>query len=203
MRLLILKFNEEKAIFRTYLKYLSGKTRGMRKLKLDELNRLSVTEFKDSDKIPVIVVLENIRSLSNVGAMFRTADAFKIEAIHLVGITARPPHREIQKTALGATESVDWIHFETIDQSIEATKSKGYKILSVEQTENSTSIEKLDQIDAVGVSIILGHEVDGVEQTTIEKSDYCIEIPQFGTKHSLNVGVCGGIVMYELWKKFG
>lgn len=175
----------------------------MRKLKLAELNRLSVKEFKDSDKIPVIVVLENIRSLSNVGAMFRTADAFKIEAIHLVGITARPPHREIQKTALGATESVDWTHFETIDQSIEVTKNKGYKVLSVEQTENSTSIENLDEIDAVGVSIILGHEVDGVEQTTIEKSDYCIEIPQFGTKHSLNVGVCGGIVMYELWKKFG
>ena len=175
----------------------------MRKLKLDELNRVSVKEFKASEKIPVIVILENIRSLSNVGAMFRTADAFKVEAIHLVGITATPPHREIQKTALGATESVDWTHFETIEESINVLKSKGYKVLSVEQTENSTSIENLDEIDATGVGIILGHEVDGVEQSTIEKSDYCIEIPQFGTKHSLNVGVCGGIVMYELWKKFG
>jgi len=175
----------------------------MRKLKLDELNRVSVKEFKASEKIPVVVILENIRSLSNVGAMFRTADAFKVEAIHLVGITATPPHREIQKTALGATESVDWTHFETIEESINVLKSKGYKVLSVEQTENSTSIENLDEIDATGVGIILGHEVDGVEQSTIEKSDYCIEIPQFGTKHSLNVGVCGGIVMYELWKKFG
>jgi 23S rRNA (guanosine2251-2'-O)-methyltransferase len=175
----------------------------MRKLKLDELNRLSVSEFKASKKIPVIVILENIRSLSNVGAMFRTADAFKIEAIHLVGITARPPHREIQKTALGATESVDWTHFDTINESIQELKNKGYKVLSVEQTENSTSIENLNEIDASGVGIILGHEVDGVEQSTIEKSDHCIEIPQFGTKHSLNVGVCGGIVMYELWKRFG
>lgn len=175
----------------------------MRKLKLDELNRLSVEQFKAAEKIPVIVILENIRSLSNVGAMFRTADAFKIEAIHLVGITATPPHREIQKTALGATESVDWVHFETIDESIEMIKSKNYKLLSVEQTQNSTSIENIDEIDALGVGIVLGHEVDGVEQSTIEKSDLCIEIPQFGTKHSLNVGVCGGIVMYELWKKFG
>lgn len=175
----------------------------MRKLKLDELNRLSVEQFKAAEKIPVIVILENIRSLSNVGAMFRTADAFKIEAIHLVGITATPPHREIQKTALGATESVDWVHFETIDESIEMIKSKNYKLLSVEQTQNSTAIENIDEIDALGVGIVLGHEVDGVEQSTIEKSDLCIEIPQFGTKHSLNVGVCGGIVMYELWKKFG
>ncbi len=109
----------------------------MRKLKLDELNRLSVEQFKATEKTPVIVILENIRSLSNVGAMFRTADAFKIEAIHLVGITATPPHREIQKTALGATESVDWVHFETIDESIEMIKSKNYKLVSVEQTQNS------------------------------------------------------------------
>lgn len=175
----------------------------MRKLKLDELNRLSVSEFKASDKIPVIVVLENIRSLSNVGAMFRTADAFKIEAIHLVGITAKPPHREIQKTALGATESVDWTHFSSIDESIEVIRGKNYKVVSVEQTENSTSIENIKDINAKGIGIILGHEVDGVAQDTIKKSDYCIEIPQFGTKHSLNVGVCGGIVMYELLRKYG
>jgi len=175
----------------------------MRKLKLDELNRLSVGEFKDSKKIPVIVILENIRSLSNVGAMFRTADAFKVEAIHLVGITARPPHREIQKTALGATESVDWTHYETIDESIQVIKNKGYQVWSIEQTEDSTSIDKIEHLEASGVGMVVGHEVDGVEQTTIEKSDHCIEIPQFGTKHSLNVGVCGGIVMYELLKKFG
>ena len=175
----------------------------MRKLKNDELNRKTIEEFKKADKLPLVIVLNNIRSLNNVGSVFRSSDAFLVEHIYLCGITPKPPHREIQKTALGATESVDWTHFETIDESIQELKNKGYKVLSVEQTENSTSIENLDDIDAFGVGIILGHEVDGVEQSTIEKSDHCIEIPQFGTKHSLNVGVCGGIVMYELWKKFG
>ena len=175
----------------------------MKKLKLSELNRLSISEFKSAKKIPVILILENIRSLSNIGAMFRTADAFKIEAIHLVGITATPPHREIQKTALGATESVAWAHFVSIDESIEHIRNKGYQIFSIEQTSDSISSEKIDSIEADGVGIILGHEVNGVEQSTIEKSDSCIEIPQFGTKHSLNVGVCGSIIMYEFWKKFG
>lgn len=168
-----------------------------RKLKLDELNRVSVNEFKSAEKIPLIVVLENIRSLNNIGAIFRTADAFKVEAIHLIGITAKPPHREIQKTALGATESVDWLYFENSSDSINFIKNKGYKVLAIEQAENSLSITELKKLNHSGYGVILGNEVEGVEQSSINASDFCVEIPQFGTKHSLNVAVCAGIVMWE------
>lgn len=174
----------------------------MRKLKLEELNRVNVKEFKEIDKIPVIIILENIRSLTNIGAIFRTADAFKIEAIHLVGITARPPHREIQKTALGATESVDWKYFETIEESISTIKNEGYILASIEQTENSTLLSDINDVRAKGFGIVMGNEVDGVEQSTINASDLCIELPQYGTKHSLNVAVCAGIVMYKLLERF-
>lgn len=174
----------------------------MKKLKLEELNRVNVDEFKVLDKIPVIIILENIRSLTNIGAIFRTADAFKIEAIHLVGITARPPHREIQKTALGATESIDWKYFETIDESITEIKNQEYKLASIEQTENSTLLGDINEVEAKGFGIVMGNEVDGVEQSTINASDLCIELPQFGTKHSLNVAVCAGIVMYKLLERF-
>lgn len=174
----------------------------MRKLKLDELNRLSIGAFKALPKIPVIVILENIRSLSNIGSLFRTADAFKVEAIHLVGITATPPHREIQKTALGATESVDWKYFKTIEESISEVRGKQYHLAAVEQTEKSTSLLDIENLPVKGLAVVLGHEVDGVAQTTIEQCDLCLEVPQFGTKHSLNVSVCGSIVMYELLKKF-
>lgn len=174
----------------------------MRKLKLEELNRVNVKEFKEIDKIPVIIILENIRSLTNIGAIFRTADAFKIEAIHLVGITARPPHREIQKTALGATESVDWKYFETIEESISTIKNQGYILASIEQTENSTLLSDINDVRAKGFGIVMGNEVDGVEQSTINASDLCIELPQYGTKHSLNVAVCAGIVMYKLLERF-
>ena len=174
----------------------------MRKLKLDELNRVNVAEFKTVDKIPVIIVLENIRSLTNIGAIFRTADAFKIEAIHLVGITARPPHREIQKTALGATESVEWKYFENIDDCISIIKEKNYSLASIEQTEGSILLSEIKDRNDKGFAIVMGNEVDGVEQSTINASDLCIELPQYGTKHSLNVSVCAGIVMYELLEKF-
>ena len=174
----------------------------MRKLKLDELNRVSVSEFKLTDKIPVIVILENIRSLSNIGAIFRTADAFKIEAIHLVGITARPPHREIQKTALGATESVKWLYFENMTDCIHAIRLKKYQLLSIEQAENSLPLEKVKNLESIGFGVVLGNEVEGVDQNTINNSDFCVELPQFGTKHSLNVSVCAGIVMWELLQKF-
>lgn len=173
----------------------------MKKLKLEELNRVDVETFKSLEKIPVIVVLENIRSLSNIGSMFRTADAFKIEAIFLVGITARPPHREIQKTALGATESVDWKYFEEIDSALAEIRQKGYAVAAIEQTEDSTLIDELGDSHN-GFGVILGNEVEGVEQSTIDQCDLCIELPQFGTKHSLNVSICGGIVMYEMLKKF-
>ena len=174
----------------------------MRKLKLEELNRVGIDEYKTSDKIPLIVVLENIRSLSNIGSIFRTADAFKVEAIHLVGITAQPPHREIQKTALGATESVDWMYFENINESIHFIKNKNYKLASIEQAKNSININDISSTNALGFGVVLGNEVEGVEQTTIDASDYCIEIPQYGTKHSLNVSVCAGIVMWEMLKRF-
>jgi len=172
----------------------------MRKLKLEELNRVSVTEFKKQDKIPLIVVLENIRSLNNIGAIFRTSDAFKVEAIYLVGITATPPHREIQKTALGATESIDWKYFATPNEAIASLKEDGYFIGSIEQAENSTMIGELDQLKFDKLAIVMGNEVEGVEQETIDSSDVCIEIPQYGTKHSLNVGVCAGIVIWEALK---
>lgn len=172
----------------------------MRKLKLEELNRVSVNEFKSQDKIPLIVVLENIRSLNNIGAIFRTSDAFKIEAIYLVGITATPPHREIQKTALGATESIDWKYFETPKEALSFLKKEDYFIGSIEQTENSTNILDLKSLKFNKLAIVMGNEVEGVEQETINNSDVCIEIPQYGTKHSLNVGVCAGIVIWEAFK---
>lgn len=172
----------------------------MRKLKLGELNRVSVSEFKVQEKIPLIVVLENIRSLNNVGTIFRTSDAFKVEAIYLVGITAKPPHREIQKTALGATESVAWEYFDTSQEMINKLKANNFFISSIEQTEGSTDIHQIASLPIKKLAIIMGNEVSGVEQTTIDQSDACIEIPQFGTKHSLNVGVCAGIVIWESFK---
>lgn len=173
----------------------------LRKLKLEELNRPSVERFLEEDKIPLIVVLEDIRSLSNIGAIFRTADAFKIEAIYLVGITARPPHREIQKTALGATESVKWEYFEKFEDCFIQLQKEKRKILAIEQTENSTSSYDIPSLEDSSYAIVLGNEVDGVKQETINLCNGAIEIPQFGTKHSLNVSVCAGILMYEFLKK--
>ncbi len=172
----------------------------MRKLKLDELNRVSVAEFKEQEKVPLIVVMENIRSLNNVGTIFRTCDAFKVEAIYLVGITGKPPHREIQKAALGATESVNWKYFATPEEAINDLKEKGFFIGSAEQAEGSTDISDLGNNDFKKLAIVLGNEVTGVEQSTIDSSDVCIEVPQYGTKHSLNVAVCAGIVIWEGFK---
>ena len=173
----------------------------MRKLKLEELNRVSVPEFKKQDKIPLIVVKENIRSLNNVGTIFRTCDAFNVEAVYLVGITAKPPHREIQKTALGATESVDWEYFETSQQAIATLKSNGFSIFSIEQVEGSTPIDEVSKIACNKMALFLGNEITGVDQLTIDSSDSCLEIPQYGTKHSLNVSVCAGIVIWECYNK--
>ena len=173
----------------------------MRKLKLEELNRVSVEEFKKQDKVPLIIVLENIRSLNNVGTIFRTCDAFNVEAVYLVGITAKPPHREIQKTALGATESVDWEYFETSQQAIATLKSNGFSIFSIEQVEGSTPIDEVSKIACNKMALFLGNEITGVDQLTIDSSDSCLEIPQYGTKHSLNVSVCAGIVIWECYNK--
>ena len=174
----------------------------MRKLLNDELDRLSVGEFKVAKKIPVVVVLDNVRSQNNIGSVFRTADAFRLEGIYLCGITARPPHREIHKTALGATESVNWEYFEDTALAIKGLKEKGYIILSVEQAEGALSLENFHPSMNRKYALVLGHEVRGVDQKVVDLSDHCIEIPQYGTKHSLNISVAAGIVIWEVFQKF-
>ena len=168
-----------------------------RKLKLKELNRVSVVEYKQQDKTPIIVILDNIRSLNNVGSFFRTSDAFNIEAIYLCGITATPPHREIQKTALGATDSVDWFYNENTLEVVDVLQSKGVKVYAIEQAENTISLENFDY-DNEPIALVFGNEVKGVEQKVVDAADGCIEIPQFGTKHSLNVSISYGVVVWHL-----
>lgn len=171
----------------------------MRKLRIEEMDRLSVEAFKKADKTPIILVLENIRSLSNVGSLFRTSDAFGVERIILTGITAQPPHRDIQKTALGATESVDWEYFESVESFLSQYKGN-YWFTALEQAEGSTKLDQLPNEKPEGIIMILGNEVSGVEQETINKCKMCLEIPQIGTKHSLNVAVSGGVAIWELYK---
>lgn len=172
----------------------------MRKLSMDELNRKSVEEFRRSDKIPIIAVLENVRSAYNVGSVFRTADAFLIEAVYICGYTAYPPHKEIKKTALGADESVTWRHFKNINEAIEEIRNLGYKVYAVEQAEDSYKLQAISYEPDEKIAVIFGNEVTGVEQSTIEQCDGCIEIPQLGMKHSLNISVAAGIVLWELVK---
>jgi 23S rRNA (guanosine2251-2'-O)-methyltransferase len=173
----------------------------MRKLKLDELNRASVNEFKNQDKLPITVVLDNIRSMHNIGSIFRTGDGFAVEQIYLCGITAQPPHREIEKTALGATQSVNWTYFETPSQAIEKLRADGYQIIAIEQAENSTMLNEFIPLDNSRYALILGNEVNGVSDEVMEQIDTCIEIPQFGTKHSFNVVVSAGIVLWDFYAK--
>ena len=173
-----------------------------RKLKNEELNRISIDEFKSASKTPIIIVLDNIRSLNNIGSVFRTADAFLIEAVYLCGITAKPPHREIQKTALGATESVKWKYFESTNEAIVELKKGGFKIASIEQSENSTMLNDYSIRKDEKLAIIFGNEVKGVDQEAINLSEIVIEIPQYGTKHSLNISVSAGVVIWELYQKF-
>lgn len=173
----------------------------MKKLSMEELNRLSPEEFIRSEKMPVTVVLDNIRSLNNIGSIFRTSDAFRVECIHLCGITAKPPHREIQKTALGATESVQWKYFQETEESVQELKDAGYRIWVVEQTEGSVLLNTEDINADQKTAIILGNEVQGVQQSVVNMADICLEIPQMGTKHSLNVSVSAGIVLWSLFKE--
>ena len=208
-----------------------------RKLRTIEMNRISVEEFREAEKLPLIVVLDDVRSMYNIGSVFRTCDAFRVEAIYLCGITACPPHQEIHKTALGAEDSVAWRYFETAEQAVEQLHQDGYFVWSVEQCEGSTKLQDLNthpqslpkggQPDIlstlntnenpslreghrVGVSlreghrvgIIFGNEVKGVHQEVIDMSDGCLEIPQFGTKHSMNVSVTAGIVIWEFARRF-
>ena len=169
---------------------------------MEELNRKSVEEFKAASKIPVIVVLENIRSMHNVGSVFRTSDAFLIEAIYITGYTAQPPRKEIDKTALGATESVSWKYFETTAQAITDLHNEAFKVYAIEQAEKSISLEKVQDMALNKMAFIFGNEVTGVESSTILECDGCIEIPQFGMKHSLNISVAAGIVLWEVARKF-
>lgn len=168
---------------------------------MDELNRKSVDEFKRSDKTPVIAVLENIRSAYNVGSVFRTADAFLLEAIFITGYTCVPPHKEIKKTALGAEESVAWKHFSTAGEAILTLREAGYKIFAVEQALNSLPLQQLDLPLDERIAVIFGNEVTGVEQETIMQCDGCIEIPQLGMKHSLNIATAAGVVLWEIVRK--
>ena len=176
-----------------------------RKLKITEMGRMNVEEFKASKKMPLIIVLDDVRSMYNVGSVFRTADAFRVEAIYLCGITAQPPHPEIHKTALGAEDTVAWQHFPTALEAVESLKQKGYIVYSIEQCEGSTMLSSLDsQLSTLNskYALILGNEVKGVHQEVVDASDGCIEIPQFGTKHSLNVSTTAGIVIWEFAKRF-
>lgn len=173
----------------------------MRKLSMEELGRKTVTEFKQSEKIPVICVLENIRSAYNVGSVFRTADAFLIEAIFIVGYTAQPPHKEIKKTALGAEETVEWKYFKTTAEAIEDLRNQQFEVYAVEQAEKSIALNQIATIQQEKIALVFGNEVTGVEQSTIELSDGCIEIPQLGMKHSLNIATAAGVVLWEIVRK--
>lgn len=170
----------------------------MRKLSMQELGRKSVDEFKQSDKVPVVVVLENIRSAYNVGSVFRTADAFLVQAIYVCGYSAKPPHKEIKKTALGAEETVEWKHFKTAAEAIEELKTQQYKIFAVEQAEGSLDLQDVNFEPHEKIAVVFGNEVTGVEQSTIHLCDGCIEIPQLGMKHSLNIATAAGVVLWEL-----
>ena len=173
----------------------------MRKLKITELNRISIEEFKEADKLPLVVVLDDIRSLHNIGSVFRTADAFRIECIYLCGITATPPHPEMHKTALGAEFTVDWKYVNNAVETVDNLRSEGYVVYSVEQAEGSIMFDELTLVRLKKYAVVMGNEVKGVQQEVINHSDGCIEIPQYGTKHSLNVSVTTGIVIWDLFKK--
>ncbi len=173
----------------------------MRKLKNSELKRLKVEDFKKAEKSPLIVVLDNIRSLNNIGSVFRTSDAFLVQKIYLCGITATPPHKDIHRTALGATDSVEWEYVEDIDFLIEKLQKEGIICVSVEQAEKSTELQNFAPIKNKTYALVFGNEVKGVQQKVVDKTDYCVEIPQFGTKHSFNIAVSAGIVLWDFFSK--
>jgi 23S rRNA (guanosine2251-2'-O)-methyltransferase len=173
----------------------------MRKLKNSELNRKSLEEFKKADKNPFIVILDNVRSLFNVGSVFRTADGFLINGVYLCGITATPPHKDIRKTALGGTDSVPWKYFKKTVDAIKELRKEGYKIISIEQTDESIMLNDFPVEKGVRYALVFGHEMRGVDQSVIDESDICIEIPQYGTKHSFNISVSAGIVLWDLVNK--
>ncbi len=174
----------------------------MRKLNMDELNRVSVENFIQLDKLPVICVLDNVRSQHNIGSIFRTSDAFRIEELYLCGITATPPNREINKSALGATESVKWQYFDETSKAVNKLKDAGYKVIAIEQAVDSTNLEDYFPDVSEKIALVFGNEVTGVSESVMEIVDACVEIPQFGTKHSFNVSVSAAIVLYHFYTRF-
>ncbi|MGY4386230.1 23S rRNA (guanosine2251-2'-O)-methyltransferase [Pedobacter sp. UYP24] len=173
----------------------------MHKLKLDELNRVSVAEFKEQEKLPVVVVLDNVRSMHNIGSIFRTSDCFSIDKLILCGITAQPPHREIEKTALGATQSVSWQHYDTTIDAVDALRKEGYVIIAIEQASGSTMLNTFTSAKDKKYALIFGNEVNGVDDEVMKQIDECLEIPQFGTKHSFNITISAGIVLWDFFAK--
>ena len=173
----------------------------MRKLKLDELRRVGIEDFKKQEKLPLVVILDNVRSMHNIGSIFRTSDGFAVEKVYLCGITAQPPHREIEKTALGATQSVDWLYSESVAEAILELKAAGYTLIAVEQAENSVMLNDYHPQKTEKYALIFGNEVNGVSDEAMKLIDTCIEIPQFGTKHSFNIVVSAGIVMWDFFTK--
>ncbi|CAI9429054.1 TrmH family tRNA/rRNA methyltransferase [Candidatus Ornithobacterium hominis] len=172
----------------------------MKKLSLEELNRLDLKTYRSKEKLPIVVILDDIRSMHNVGSVFRTSDAFLIEKIVLCGITATPPHKEIRKTAIGATESVEWEYVPTVVEAIQKLQQENYKIIGIEQTDESARLDDFPIDKGEKYALIFGNEVNGVADEAIERCDACLEIPQAGTKHSLNVSVCAGIVLWKFFK---
>lgn len=173
----------------------------MRKLKNKDLNRLSINEFRNAPKMPLVIVLDNVRSLNNIGSVFRSADAFRVEKIYLCGITGQPPHREIEKTALGATSSVEWKYFEKTGDALHSLKEEDYMLICLEQTDKSISLADFIIRQGKKHAFIFGNEMHGVEDAAVYIADFCVEIPQFGTKHSLNVAVSAGIVLWDFYLK--
>lgn len=173
----------------------------MRKIKNSDLNRLSLDSFKAADKSPLIIILDNVRSLNNVGSVFRTADAFRVKHIYLCGITATPPHKDIQKTALGSTDSVDWSYVENTQSIVKKLQSEKVKVIAIEQVENSTELQSFVPQKKTTYALVFGHEVKGVSQDVVNGCNGIIEIPQYGTKHSLNVAVSSGVVLWDLFSK--
>ena len=177
------------------------RARPMRKLRTIEMQRLSVEQFHEAEKMPLVVVLDDVRSLYNVGSVFRSCDAFRVEAVYLCGITATPPHPEIHKTALGGEDSVSWRYFKDATEAVAELQGRGYHVWATEQVEGSTKLQNLELPEANGYAVVLGNEVKGVQQVVVDNCDGCLEIPQFGTKHSLNVSVTAGIVVWEFARR--
>lgn len=173
----------------------------MQKLKLDDLNRVSIEEFKEQEKLQVVVVLDNVRSMHNIGSIFRTCDGFSVHGIYLCGITAQPPHREIEKTALGATQSISWKYFDTTIHAVEDLRNEGYEIIAIEQASGSTMLNTFQPSSVKKYALIFGNEVNGVADEVMVQIDECIEIPQFGTKHSFNITISAGIVLWDFFAK--